>query len=648
MSSRLTPLAAALAATALAAPAFAIDTLTPVVVTGSRFETPVTSVPASLTVIDGEELRAHPSFSLPDLLRSRAGVQVRSLYGHLAVDSTVDIRGMGEAAGGNVLVLVDGQRINPVDSAGINWAAIPRESIDRIEILRGGGTVLFGDRAVGGVINIITRKAEARALAITAGVGSFGFRSLGASGSTRSDAGWHLRAEALSARENGYRDNGEADQATASARIGYDGIQGLDLFADLTAWDNSNGLPGALFRAQYESDPRFARRPNDISERRGHRVRPGLRWQLADNMMLDAEVADERHDDALRMPGFASDRERDTTAFTPRLRWRHGLAGRPSDTVFGLDLYRGDVDARSSFSRQTAEQRSTAAYVHNTTQWTAHWSTTLGLRHQRMKQEAADLTAAVEGRATRDKSAAELGVQWKANGTRVFARLGQVFRFANTDELFGFDPFTFATIFAGDLRPQHGTHKELGIQTHLGAARLQASLFRIDLKDEIGFDGNIFANVNLPRTRRDGLELEAALPLPGGFQVDLSHTIVQAEFADGANDGKRIPLVARHRSTAGVEWSAPRWGSHGLRAVRTGSRPISGDFANARDVLPAHTVVDWQSSLSRGGWTGTFAIRNLTDRKYAEFGGFGGFPADYFFYPANERAYYLSLRYDMK
>lgn len=653
MTTRLTVPAVALAGlcTALSTHVAAADTaLAPVVVTGSRFETPQSDVPASLTVIDGDELRAYPAFSLPDLLRTHAGIQVRNLFGNLAGDSAVDIRGMGEASAGNVLVLVDGQRINPVDSTGINWGAIPRASIARIEILRGGGTVLYGDRAVGGVINIVTREATANTLSASAGLGSFGYRSLGIGGSASSPTGWYLRAEGNGAREDGYRNNSETDQNTASARIGYRGTAGLDVFADLTGWKDSNGLPSALFRAQYETDPRFTRTPQDFVEQRGYRARPGLRWTLSEHLSLDAEMAAEHHDDAFRSPTYTSDRSSDTYSFTPRLRWKHGLGGLPSVTVIGVDAYRGKVDARSASGfgpgHQSAEQDSDAVYALNTTSWTPHWSTTLGMRYQRVRQQAVDSVAAVSGEATRSRHAAEIGAQWRDGGTRVFGRIGQVFRFANTDELFGFDPFTFATIFAGDLRPQHGTHSELGVESMLGAARLQASVFRIDLSDEIGFDGTLFANVNLPRTRRDGVELEAGIPLGGGFSADLSQTFMRARFRDGANAGKRIPLVAQQRTTARLAWTAPGLGSHSLSLVRTGARPISADFANALDMLPAYTVVDWQSSVTRARWTGTLAIRNLTNRKYAEFGGYGGFPADYYYYPANKRAVYLTVRHD--
>ena len=73
---------------------------------------------------------------------------------------TVDIRGSGEYANRNVLVMVNGRKVNPVDQSGPDWLQISPEAVERIEIIRGAGTVLYGDNATSGVINIITKKGS--------------------------------------------------------------------------------------------------------------------------------------------------------------------------------------------------------------------------------------------------------------------------------------------------------------------------------------------------------------------------------------------------------------------------------------------------------------------------------------------------------
>ena len=173
MNPRLTPLAAALSI-AFVAPAQAQTAdLDPVIVSATRFSEPDTNVAANVSVITRDDIRNTPARDLPSMLKGSAGVDVRALYGSLGIDSTIDIRGFGETAGSNTLILLDGQRLNPIDMGSVSWSAIPLDSVQRIEIMRGAGTVLYGDKATGGVVNIITDKSGAPRAGATVGIGSY-------------------------------------------------------------------------------------------------------------------------------------------------------------------------------------------------------------------------------------------------------------------------------------------------------------------------------------------------------------------------------------------------------------------------------------------------------------------------------------------
>jgi iron complex outermembrane receptor protein len=136
------------------------QTLEEIVVTATRYEEKTFSVPASVTVISEEDIRDSTAQTIPDLLRTAVGIHVNDITGN-GRSFTVDLRGFGETASLNTLVLVDGRRVNEPDLSGVDWTVIPLERVERIEIIRGGsGSVLYGDNAAGGVINIITKEGD--------------------------------------------------------------------------------------------------------------------------------------------------------------------------------------------------------------------------------------------------------------------------------------------------------------------------------------------------------------------------------------------------------------------------------------------------------------------------------------------------------
>src|SRR4051812_2951831 len=149
-------------------------------------------VGASTSVITAEDIAHSPAQSIQEIITQTPGVQLTSLFGGVnGVGTTVDLRGFGAFATANSLVLINGRRLNDIDMAGVDLSTIPRDSIERIEITRGNsGAVLYGDNAVGGVINIVTKTGIGGppvAIRAEGGVGSFNQRL--ASVSTAANAG---------------------------------------------------------------------------------------------------------------------------------------------------------------------------------------------------------------------------------------------------------------------------------------------------------------------------------------------------------------------------------------------------------------------------------------------------------------------------
>ena len=131
--------------------------ISPMIVTGTRIESGIPG--ASVSIISKEDIENAPTTDLSTLLGQQSGVQMRDLFGGInGVQATVDVRGFGTVGTQNSLILIDGRRLNDIDLAAVDFGKIPLDSIERIEVIKGNaGSVLYGDGAVGGVINIITK-----------------------------------------------------------------------------------------------------------------------------------------------------------------------------------------------------------------------------------------------------------------------------------------------------------------------------------------------------------------------------------------------------------------------------------------------------------------------------------------------------------
>jgi iron complex outermembrane receptor protein len=615
----------------------------PVIVTATRFPEPATNVIGRVVTITREEIAASGALTVPDVLRSVTGLQVRGLYGGLSNDTAVDMRGFGEGGAQRVLVLLNGRRLNPLDSASVDWSQVPLNRIERIEIRHGSGSILYGDNAVGGVINIIT-STDTSGGSVAAGYGSFDTRELSVDFGGRSGAlGFALSADHRASR--GWRDNNSQEQNALGANFDY-ALEHGELTLEIGGAKTRFGLPGALTRAQYDDDPRQAETEDSFARRESTFLRPGLRYDLSDSLELAAELGLGETRSQSYISNFVSFQDRDTRtlSFTPRLKWRHGLGGLESTTVFGFDHYDGRLNADSApapsaptTNRVRIDQESTAFYVQNHTLLTEALTVSLGARRQSVDQSARDRLG---NRRDNDHSETiwEAGASWRvADGVRLFTRFGETFRFANLDEL-----TTFGGFVSQPVRPEVGDFVDLGVEFSGQRYRVGATAYNLDMTDEISFNPMTFENENLARSRHRGLNVDGHVDLSSAWRLAGGVAWQKAEFRAGDNRGKRLPLVPEWSANASLTWSGVSgWNVTGS-ANHVGKRHFGGDSGNEFRRLPSHTIYDLVVARQIDAWTLRARALNLTDREYAPTGFNFGFGES--FYPADGRTIMFDAR----
>jgi iron complex outermembrane recepter protein len=589
-------------------PARAVSSLPPVIVTATRFVDDANTLPFGVRVITADDLRRAGVDTVNQALMKLLGVPGRQdFFG--GGDYALDLRGFGSTADSNQVIVVDGIRLNEADSGGTRLAGIPIDSVERIEVVRGSGSVLYGEGAAAGVIVITTHAgsgaARANAAQLTAGAGSFGKRELrGAASLAAGD--FSLDVAANRQRADNHRDNFRSDVSGASL-AGQWHNEWLRLGLGHAQDDLDTGLPGALSAPQYASNPRQTRFPDDktsIGNRRNTLFAQATLgdWQLAFDAGSRAKSLSSLN------AGSAYDYEVDARSQSLRARHVARFGDIGNALVLGLDHGQWTRTVPGG-SGSVSRQQSRATYVRDEITLAGGTRLSAGWRSEAVRKSNTTASTGVDER----QNAWELGVlQPVAAGASVYARVGKSFRLPNVDE-FGF------TSPNASLHAQTSRDAELGARWAGGGSRVEARLYRSSFNDEIGFDPSApgpfgpGANVNYDPTRRQGLEIELSQALADSFTLHVNAAARQASFRAGAHTGRDVPLTPRHTLSLRGEWQpAPQQQIDVLLNQVASQHP---DFDNVCR-MPAYATLDlryayrWQSAEVALG------IANLGGRKY--------------------------------
>ena len=639
-------------------------TLEEVVVTATRDIQEIRKIPANVTVISQEEIERSYAQTTVDLLRNEVGVVVNDLRG-TGKNVFMDIRGFGEIGALNTLVLVDGRRVNEIDLSGVDWSQIPLEQIERIEVLRGSGSVLYGDNAAAGVINIITKRPQ-KPLSLEAGVsgGSYHYNNETASVSGK----WGGFSAILNAgykATEGYRDNGFLRAKDVGGRLIYDVNDRLSFNLSGSFHKDDTGLPGNLTKEQIHTLGRRATvTPHDGAETNDMYGALGMKARLGDLGRIESEISYRHREvstsffDASSQPSFDDRRNLTTWGFTPRYFLEVPLWNHANKFTVGLDFYKSDsvIFSNSAFSDPAQNQtqvakKSTGVYLLDEFSILENLILSLGYRHEWVTFDLTQETPDSKDKVRDNKAAWNAGLDYfYGKKSSVFLSVKRSFRFPVTDELieYIFDPVNFFQVIDVRLnpaiKPQTGLQYETGIR-HAFSDRIEGKVtfFQMDTEDEIFFNPVTFSNENYPRTRRVGAEVGATFkPLQWlGLWGNYSYT--RSRLREGPFSGNDIPFVPRHKASAGADVHLGKGFLFDTRANFVGSRYLISDFKNVVDKLEKYYTVDARFSYALKGLKAFVGINNLFNRKYAEFGSFVG--GIQFFSPSPERNFIGGVSY---
>lgn len=622
----------------------------------------------STSVITAEDIARSPAQSLPDILGQQTGVQIFHQTGNpLGVNDAVDLRGFGAFAQSNVLVLVNGRRYQDFDLQGFDFSTIPLNSVERIEITRGNsGAVLYGDGAVGGVINIVTKSTAAPGFSgrVEGAVGSYGFRE-GRLSAAQGAGPWTVSVYSNAATASGYRQNSELRQENAVGNLNYRTPE-LSGYVTLSLDQQRQNLPGQLPNLPLVypitlENPSASVFPRDWGHKQDLNVSAGIvkpLWAGAE-LTFDGGVRRKHQQsqfyDYFPAPTYTFDPNSNasanyvdtvmtTSSLTPRLKVEHQAFGLPNQLLTGIDFYntqygsdRSQAPGMATIHRYDIRQTTTALYGLNKTAVRPDLDVSVGGRIQRSTVHATDgYNAAVDPNAffyasnpqapDLDTSAwdyaAHLGAEYRVSAAfALFGRVARAFRLPNADERVGAgSPYGATTPANFALKTQTSHDIEGGFRLNVRGFNFQSSVYLMDLTNEIHYIPAENVNVNLDPTRRKGWENTASYQLTDDVRLRAGVAYTRATYREGAYAGNDVPLVSRWSGNAGFSWNIVQ--KLAVLDVSTrfwSARRMDNDQKNTQPTIPGNATVDVKlgGEYERFFWSAT--VQNLFNVSYFDY-----------------------------
>ena len=627
-----------------------------IVVTATRYEEKIPDVPAHVTIITDEDIRNSPAQDIPDLLSTEAGIHVYDIGGNRR-NLAVDLRGFGETALLNTLVLIDGRRINEADLSGVDWFQIPVDRVKRIEIIRGGrGSVLYGDNATGGVINIITKEGEALGGGAETAGGSYGtFKGTAYASGVLNNLSTYISATYLTS--DGYRNNSNIESRDVGMKTNYIFGDSIKLDFSFGYHKDETGLPGALKESDFEAgrSRTDSTHPRDFTNVEDYyfQLSPGV--SLPNDGIFKIDLSYRKRSFLSFSTGdfgnFTGDSELKTFLVSPQMLLKNDIWNLKNSIILGFDYQKTDNGITNDslfFGSRTIgkfdlSKEDYGFYIHDEIVPTARLRLSGGYRHDWAKFT---FQPGIPDSTDMAKDLYTAGINYSLDKkSYVYLSFSRSFRYPVIDEVYSF----FTNVVNTGLVPQTSDNYEIGISYYFSDyVYSHLNLFRIDTDDEIFFNPVSFQNENLNGpTRRDGAEISLGAKLSEWLTLKGSYTYMDAKIRGGTFDGKNIPNVPRHIASLDAVSSVGKGFTVVLDGIYVGERPFVSDFSNSFDDQKSYLVLNGKIRYLWKSLTAFLDIYNLTNKEYSEYGSVSAFPAEKAFYPSPRCNFLAGLKVDL-
>lgn len=586
----------------------------------------------SLSSVDINQSNAR---TVGEALQNLGGLKLSDITGN-GSQPAVSLRGFGSNATSNTLLLINGIPLTNPDLASPNLNLIPLPNVQLIEIIAGSESVLYGDQAVGGVINIITQGEKRKGAQVSCSLGSYKLRDCyGSIDHHYRELEFNLFAG--SKHSNNYRHHNDYIQNQLMTAFNLPYASGR-IRMHVNIGNEYMQYPGALTAAQVFANRRQANNDTDFFKNTNnffhlqHRYGFAKHWQLNNDVMFR-----EMQGHGVFYSPF--DQSRRTLYYQPQI---HGKID-SVNVLSGLELQQDDYQLGSAFGLSENKQQKYAGFLLANLAVKSKLNLSMGLR---AAEQLARLESTSNNNTINRALATTLGANYTINpNTHLYLRRAGSYRFPKADEN------APATNGIGSLRTQRGIAYETGLHYKDNAYTGNLDLYQLNLRDEIAFDPTqtpeqpFGTNRNLSPTIRRGISIAIRKQFIPNFAIGGQYNYVNARFQNGINVGKHIPLVAENIFLANITYSLHECWHLYSEFVYTGSQFPANDVANLSGRIGGYALINAALHYDFKNISLSLHLNNIFNKAYYLYTVFQSSNNQVSFYPAPERNALLSVKY---
>lgn len=554
-----------------------------VIVSANRFQQKDTETTYASEVHTDKMIDASGATTLYDYLAQQTSVNLLSNFGNKATPS-INLRGYGGENGyQNVVITVDGQRLNNIDLTPQLLGAIPLGDIERIEISKGSGSVIYGDGAMAGSIQIYTKAKTGATLSASAGdygqqTGYFSagvskeYFDLFASVSHDSNDGYSKKAA------DGNKDTYKSD--AQKVKLNIKPTDSLHFNIEGTSSRTDVRYPNSLTRLQFNYDPRQNGNPLKAYTHQGldsDQWRAGVEYNITKEIKISATHYQEEKKS--KFPGFIADYDYKSNDLA--LSFENDFA----TAIVGYQNF--DGQRSDNFGNKTNKDNS--GYFLQGEYRLDSLTLSAGARREEVSYHNSSIGAPdVNGDHKLD--AWDVGANYRFNSElSMFSNINKSFQSPDIDRAFTFDPDTFNPVFSSFIKPAKAKTLNIGLNHVVANNRFKATTFYSWLHDEIYLDptiGFFGTNTNIDKSHKYGLELQDNFKVNDHLDVSTiytyTHSVIDKEIAgDGTKfNGNDLPGAPKHTVVANLNWKFYENASFNLNHTWRSKAYAYNDFGN--------------------------------------------------------------------